>query len=213
MEALKQQWQDGIQALGVTPTVRLIDGGLHLLKQLLRWNRAYNLTAITDPEAILSRHLLDSLSPVPFLQGEHIADVGTGGGFPGLVLALALPDKRFALIDSHGKKLRFVRQMVHELELKNVSVHHARVQALDLRVDAVVCRAFATLPDIVDWCAHLAPGGQLLAMKGKYPKEELAALPQRVTVREIRPIHVPGLTADRHLVNLCLPEISDNKSE
>lgn len=179
---------------------------LKLLNELNDWNQRINLTAIRDPQQQLSKHLLDSLSIQSYLQGRYIADIGTGAGFPGLPLAVINPDKEFLLIDSINKKLRFVEHAAAVMQLSNVSVLHTRAQ--DYRpvrlFDCVVSRAMGSIENFVLWCGHLcAPQGRLLAMKGRYPEEELAAVPKGWRVVAVHELKIPGLDEQRHLVELC----------
>ncbi len=169
---------------------------------LLRWNQAYNLTAIRDPEAIVSRHLLDSASIVEEVRGR-LLDVGTGAGLPGMVLAILRPQMEVTLLDSNGKKIRFLRQMVSELALAHVQVVQARVEDPDTQLyDTISSRAFASLRDMAEGCLHrLAPGGRLLAMKGKYPADELQQLPAHLQV-QVQRLQVAHLDEERHLIIL-----------
>ena len=149
-----------------------------LLNELERWNRTYNLTAITKREDMVTHHLLDSLAVNPELQGSAIADVGTGAGFPGLPLAVLNPERRFTLIDSAGKKIRFVSHVAHALGLTNVEGIHARVESLrpEKPFETIVTRAFSPLPEMLEKVGPLCgPGTNVLAMKGKWPREEIAA--------------------------------------
>ncbi len=176
--------------------------GLILL--LAKWSRAYNLTAVRRPADMVTGHVLDALSIRPWLEGRRIADVGTGAGLPGLVLAVTEPGRHFTLVDSSSKKLRFVRQAVAELGLENVEVVHARVEgyAPEAGFDTVVCRAFAPLPRFVESSAHLITGhGKLLAQKGLSPDGELGALPPGWAATA-EPVTVPGLARTRHVVSL-----------
>jgi 16S rRNA (guanine527-N7)-methyltransferase len=176
---------------------------LRLLDELLRWNRAYNLTAITDREQMLTHHLLDSLSVAPFVQGSTLADVGTGAGFPGLPLALIAPQRRCVLIDANGKKQRFVAHAARTLGLSNVEAVHGRVeQARPARpFDTVVARACAALPQLLTWVAPLCgPGTRVLAMKGRVPEAEIAAVAEPWTLEAVVPLQVPGLNEERHLI-------------
>jgi len=171
-----------------------------LLDELERWNRTYNLTAITKHEDMVTHHLLDSLAVHPELQGTLIADVGTGAGFPGLPLAVLSPDRRFTLIDSAGKKIRFVSHAAHALGLTNVEAVHARVESLrpEKPFDTVVTRAFAPLSDMLEKVAPLCgPETHVLAMKGKWPQEEIAAIPLGWRVVRSRDLVVPGLRESR----------------
>lgn len=197
------QLQRGLAQLELSLPAQAQQQLLDYLALLQKWNRAYNLTAVRDPAAMVSRHLLDSLAVAPHLQGEYFADVGTGAGLPGIPLAIALPDKRFTLIDSNGKKIRFVTQAIAELKLPNVTARQCRVEDWQPqpRCDGVLSRAFASLADMAQGCEHLlAPGGALLALKGAYPVEELSALPERYKVDACLPLQVPGEAGERHLI-------------
>jgi len=171
-----------------------------LLDELERWNRTYNLTAIIKREEMVTHHLLDSLAVHAELQGTAIADVGTGAGFPGLPLAVLNPGRRFTLIDSAGKKIRFVSHIAHALGLINVEGLHARVESLrpEKPFDTIVTRAFAPLPEMLDKVAPLCgPETRVLAMKGKWPREEVAAIPTGWRVVHSRDLVIPGLKESR----------------
>ena len=176
---------------------------LQFVALLAKWNRAYNLTAVREPAAMLPRHLFDSLAVLPHLQGPRVLDVGSGAGLPGIPLALARPDMQFTLLDSNGKKTRFMTQAVTELGLPNVSVVQSRVEDYRAPVsfDTVITRAFAAVAEVVAATGRLcAPQGQLLLMKGAYPITELEALPPGYTLREAIRLQVPGLDAERHVL-------------
>ncbi len=168
-----------------------------------KWNKAYNLTSVRDPNEMLVRHILDSIVVAPHLEGNHFIDVGTGPGLPGIPLSIVCPDKQFTLLDSLGKRVRFLRQVQHELKLENITPVQARVEAFPAEppFDGVISRAFASLTDMVNWCQHL-PGqkGRFYALKGLRPDEEIAALPEGFTVEKIVALAVPGLEGERHLV-------------
>jgi 16S rRNA (guanine527-N7)-methyltransferase len=176
------------------------------LELLHKWNKAYNLTAIREPSAMVDLHLLDSLAVQPHLgDATHILDVGTGPGLPGMVLAILNPQRHFTLLDSNGKKTRFMFQARTSLGLENVTIVNDRVEAYHPEVpfDMIASRAFASLSDMVIWCRHLlAPQGCYLAMKGQYPQEELEALPADVTLASAAIIEVPGVEGQRHLLRL-----------
>jgi 16S rRNA (guanine527-N7)-methyltransferase len=181
-----------------------------LLDELERWNRTFNLTAIKSREEMLTHHLLDSLAIHADLVGTRIADVGTGAGFPGLPLALVQPSRRFTLIDSNGKKIRFVAHAARLLELSNVEPLQARAESLapDPPFDTVLARACAPLPQLLDTIGGLAgPATRVLAMKGKRPETELAALPRGWRVLGVRSLTVPGLDEARCLVTLA-PDVA-----
>ena len=174
-----------------------------LLDELERWNMAYNLTSIRGREAMITHHLLDSLSIHEHLRGTRIADVGTGAGFPGLPLAVASPQRQFTLLDSSGKKVRFVAHAARELGLGNVEAVQARVEDFKpgAPFDTVTARAFAALPDLLAGVrAICGPGTRVLAMKGRHPRAELEAIRPPWRVLETIPLEVPGLAEARHLV-------------
>ena len=191
-------------ALGVALTEPDARRLIRLLEELERWNRTYNLTAIRGHDAMLTHHLLDSLSVHADLRGATVADVGTGAGFPGLPLAVVNPGRHFTLMDSNGKKIRFVQHAVHELGLKNVEALHGRVEASEPRpFDTVVARAFAALPQLLFNVAPLCgPRTRVLAMKGKWPQDEIDALPPQWRYDESRELVVPGLDESRCVVVL-----------
>ncbi len=193
----------GADKMGVSLSDHTLEQLVHYLNMLQKWNKAYNLTAIRDAEKMVSLHLLDSLATLPFITGQKIIDVGTGPGLPGMVLAICLPDKEFTLLDSNGKKTRFLTQVKMEMGLKNVTVANERVEshAHQGAYDHVTSRAFASLEDMINWCLPLPSAtGNFLAMKGVYPEDELAQLPDTVTVETIKPLSVPTIDAERHMV-------------
>ena len=192
-------------ALGVALTEHDAARLRQLLEELARWNRQFNLTAITDFESMVSHHVLDSLAVHRYLHGTAIADAGTGAGFPGLPLALVNPERRFTLIDSNGKKIRFVSHAMRTLGLMNVEPLQTRVESLspERPFDTVVARAFAPLPELLETVAPLCGSEtRVLAMKGKWPKDELAAMPPCWRVAESHTLTVPGLGEDRCLITL-----------
>ena len=173
---------------------------------LQRWNRAYNLTAVRDPLEMIHRHVLDSLAVMPYLRGERCLDVGSGAGLPGLVLAVARPELSWALLDSNGKKCRFLRQAQVELDLDNVRVERSRVEDFypGARFSTIISRALSNLAAFVAGAGHLLiPGGRMLAMKGRYPKQELSTLGELGEQAEVVSVCFPGLEeGQRHLVIL-----------
>ncbi|WP_112481042.1 16S rRNA (guanine(527)-N(7))-methyltransferase RsmG [Vibrio variabilis] len=175
--------------------------------QLLdKWNKAYNLTSVRRPEEMLVKHILDSIIVGEHLEGERFIDVGTGPGLPGVPLAIMHPTKSFTLLDSLGKRIRFIKQVAHELKIKNVSPVQSRVEEFDAGegFDGVLSRAFASMTDMVNWCKHLPKpeSGRFYALKGQLHDQEIAELPSWCSVIEIKPLQVPELEGDRHLVIL-----------
>lgn len=173
------------------------------LALILKWNSAYNLTAVRDGEEMVTRHLLDSLVVAPFLADcQHIADVGTGPGLPGVPLAILYPDKQFTLIDSLGKRIVFLRQVRHLLGLPNIEPVQTRVEQYrtELTIDGVVSRAFASIGDMLKWCAHLSD--RFFAMKGAYPEAELLEVKAPFKVAAVHRLTVPGQEGERHLVEI-----------
>jgi 16S rRNA (guanine527-N7)-methyltransferase len=181
---------------------------LAFLELLARWNRVYNLTAVTDPAEMLVLHVLDSFSIAGDLRGPRVLDVGTGAGLPGVPLSIVHPQWEFVLLDSSAKKVRFLTQAAAELDLRNVVPVQARVERYEAApFDTIVGRAFASLARWLAAVRHLAyPGTRLLAMKGRFPGEELTGLPPGFLVDEVRPVRVPGLDAQRHVVRLTANE-------
>ncbi|HLT43803.1 MAG TPA: 16S rRNA (guanine(527)-N(7))-methyltransferase RsmG [Luteimonas sp.] len=201
-DPLRAALEAGLAALGSERA--LADPLLAYLALLQRWNATYNLTAIRDPEQMVTLHLLDSLAIVPHVAGiSRLADLGTGAGLPGIPLAIARPELQVTLVESNGKKARFLREAVRQLGLANARVAESRAEALDEpgAYKAITARALATLAEIIAVGEHLvAPGGRLLAMKGQRPDAELAALPAGWRLQSVHPLQVPGLAAERHLV-------------
>jgi 16S rRNA (guanine527-N7)-methyltransferase len=194
---------NGARAMGLALSSKQVDQLLQLLDELDRWNRAYNLTSIDGREERITHHLLDSLSVHAYLSGTKVADVGTGPGFPGLPLAIVNPSRRFTLIDSNNKKIRFVNHATRTLGLTNVTATHERVESMKLAepFDVVVARAFAPLPQLLEKVAPLCgPATQILAMKGKNAAAEASAVPPNWKVEQIHPLAVPSLNEDRFLV-------------
>lgn len=203
---LRQQIQRGASQLGIELSAAQLDALYAYLELLIKWNKAYNLTAIREPERMVSLHLLDSLAVHPYVQNaQRIIDVGTGPGLPGIVLAIMNPSKDFTLLDSNGKKTRFLFQAKTALNLANVSIINDRVEAYHLpqAFDIIVSRAFASLADMTHWCAHLRhQDGCFLAMKGQYPEAEIAAIRAQYQVRASHPLHITGVDGERHLLEI-----------
>ncbi|MBS3797008.1 16S rRNA (guanine(527)-N(7))-methyltransferase RsmG [Pseudoalteromonas sp. BDTF-M6] len=170
-----------------------------------KWNKAYNLTSVRDPKDMLVKHIMDSLVVAEHLKGQHYIDVGTGPGLPGMVLAIALPDTEFVLLDSLGKRVTFLKQVKHELGLKNVTPVQSRVEEYQpsVKLDGVLSRAFASIDDMLHWCAHLIDqDGRFIALKGQYPEQELAHLPDGFSFEQNIELRVPELEGERHLIIL-----------
>jgi 16S rRNA (guanine527-N7)-methyltransferase len=214
---LRERLLAGAQALGVALSEAQAAQLLDYLALLQKWNRVYNLTAVRDPQEMLTQHLLDSLAAVPPLQRwlaragraqPRLLDVGSGGGLPGVVFAVCCPALDVSCVDTVGKKAAFVQQAALALKLPNLHGLHARVETLATPFDVVSCRAFAALADFTAWSrGALAPDGVWLAMKGKHPSEELAALPAGVQVFHVEPLQVPGLAAERCIVWMRSAEV------
>lgn len=202
--ALTQLLREGVHALKLDLSEAQVTQLLDYLALLWKWNAVYNLTAVRDPSQMVTQHLLDSLAVVPaFADASNILDVGAGGGLPGIVLAVARPGMRVSMIDTVHKKTAFLTQVKVELGLANVTVYTARVEQLKVpqKFDVITSRAFAELADFIQWSEHLlGEGGRYIAMKGLMPQEEIARLPQGWKVAEVRPLTVPGLDAERHLI-------------
>jgi 16S rRNA (guanine527-N7)-methyltransferase len=178
---------------------------LAYLALLIKWNKAYNLTAVRDPDEMVSRHLLDSLSVVPFIAGDRWLDVGSGGGMPGIPLAILFPEMKVTVLDSNGKKTRFLTQVKLELKLDNLEVIHSRVEAFqpELPFTGIVSRAFSSLEDFTEWTRHLGDTDtRWLAMKGLHPADELVALPTDFHLDSAQALTVPGCQGQRHLLIL-----------
>ncbi len=194
--------QQGLQELKLAADEKQIDLLLTFITLIEKWNKAYNLTAVRDQEDMVRLHLLDSLAILPYLEGNRIADIGTGAGLPGIPLAIFLPNVEFTLIDSNSKKTRFVQQAILELQLKNVTVIHSRVEniQIDQLFSSLILRAFSNMQNIITLTRHLIDKqGIVFAMKGQNPSEELIKFTEQYT---IIPIKVPGVDAERCLIRI-----------
>jgi 16S rRNA (guanine527-N7)-methyltransferase len=195
---------DGARALQLDLSDTQIAQLMDYLALLSKWNSVYNLTAVRDPAQMVTQHLLDSLAAVPaFADAHNVLDVGAGGGLPGMVLAIARPDMQVSMIDTVHKKTAFLTQAKAELGLKNVTIYTARVEQLQVaqKFDVITSRAFAELADFVNWSGHLlSDGGRFIALKGVMPNEEIARLPAGWEATGVRPLQVPGMNAERHLI-------------
>ncbi len=199
-----------LQALLAKTTLEVSEQQVQLLIQyvelLHKWNKAYNLTSVRDPQQMLVKHIMDSLMVGEVLQGENFIDVGTGPGLPGIPLAILYPERNFVLLDSLGKRITFLRQVVFQLKLTNVQPIKARVEEylVETPFDGVLSRAFSSLNDMVSWCSHLISNeqGQFFALKGQYPTDELAQLPENIKLVSSHEIIVPELVGERHVIIL-----------
>ena len=204
-ESEREMLTRGAAEIGIALDRPLAESLLRLVDELELGNSQFNLTAIRDRPGMLRKHVLDSLTLQPYLHGVRVADVGTGAGFPGLALAIVDAQRRFTLIEATGKKARFVAQTAERIGCGNVQVVHSRAESYrpSELFDTVAARALSSLGDFVAHAGHLcAPGGRLLAMKGKRPEDEMAALPGSFRVLAVHRLRVPGLDDERHLVEL-----------
>ena len=202
-EDIERQLRAGMVGLGLESAGDTVYVLAKYLRLLARWNKAFNLTGPSSLKDMVARHVLDSLTVLPYLAGTAVLDVGTGAGLPGIPLAVLDPHRHYTLLDSKGKKTRFVTQAIGELGLDNIDVVQARVEAFapEQHFDTVVTRAFSSLTRFVQNCQHLtAAGGRLVALKGRYPDEELKPVLRAVTAVNVLPVYVPGLDAERHVV-------------
>jgi 16S rRNA (guanine527-N7)-methyltransferase len=194
---------NGIELLNLSIPITTQQKLLEYITLLQKWNKTYNLTAITDAKEIVIRHILDSLAIAPYITGDRILDVGTGAGLPGIPLALSLPEKQFVLLDSNSKKIRFLIYVKATLKITNIEIIHKRVEEYlpQLKFDNIVTRAFSSLQDMLDKTKHLYnTNGCLLAMKGKYPEQELQQY-----LATVQQINVPYLAEQRHLICINNP--------
>ena len=205
--------EDGIYELELEERLGGDELLIEYVTELMNWNRVYNLTSVRKPTDIVTRHILDSLTILPYLHGDRILDIGTGAGLPGIPLAIACPGREFVLLDSSSKKLRFVQQTLGILKLDNVTLEDSRVEEFqpETLFDTVICRAFSDLPDFYRYAARLCnEGGRMLAMKGVYPMTEVECLADKSVIEEVVSLKVPGLDAERHLVIMHAAESSQD---
>ncbi|PID46571.1 MAG: 16S rRNA (guanine(527)-N(7))-methyltransferase RsmG [Proteobacteria bacterium] len=198
-------WTRGIAQLGIA----ISDSQLTQLKKyielLQRWNKTYNLTAIRKMDDMIPAHIFDSLVVAPYIEGKNCLDVGSGAGLPGIPLAIIQPERHFTLLDTNGKKTRFIQQAIIELSLKNADVVQSRVESWkpDTLYDAIISRAFASISDFVNGCSmHLAKNGVFYAMKGQFPEDEMASLPKNFALESRHPLEVPYLVGERYLLKI-----------
>jgi len=200
---LQKQLEQGLEQIDLHLPQQAIQQLMDYLTLLQKWNKVYNLTAIRDPKEMLVKHLLDSLAVVPHISGQRLIDVGTGGGLPGIPLAICYPDRQVDLLDSNSKKTRFLIQAKAELNLVNTAVLHSRVEEYqpEALYDGVISRAFASMEDMLHWTEHLlADNGHWWAMKAQKDFEDYSKLPGLVKIDETIDLHVPGLNAERMLI-------------
>ena len=207
-DSLHSRLASGLKELGIAVPDSDQQRFIAYVRLLAKWNNAYNLTAVRDPEEMITRHVLDSLTLLPYLHGQRLLDIGSGAGLPGIPLAIARPDLAFTLIDANAKKTRFIVQAIGELGLKNVDAVQARVENYrpTHKFDTLMSRAFASIADMLTSTQHLcAPDGRFLAMKGVHPREELTVLPPGYALQQVVALKVPGLDAARHVVIITPP--------
>lgn len=203
--AVIKELKEGTVALGLPFSDNVFEALDVYLQLLIKWNGSFNLSGISNPDEMVSKHLLDSLAISPFITGKLIADIGTGAGLPGIPLAIANPDKHFILVDSNGKKTRFLFQAKLALKLKNITIENCRIEHYqsNQQIDIVLSRAFSSLSDMANKSAHLlAEDGFLLAMKGRYPEQEIDELTEGFLVAKVNKLQIPGEDAERHLVEI-----------
>jgi 16S rRNA (guanine527-N7)-methyltransferase len=170
-----------------------------------KWNKAYNLTSVREPRQMVVKHIVDSIVVAPFLEQLRYIDVGTGPGLPGIPLAIMCPDKQFVLLDSLGKRVRFMKQVAYELKIDNIQPVQSRVEDFvpEVKIDGVLSRAFASLKDMLHWCEHLVDSdGVFFALKGQLPVKELDELPSGFVLQDTIKLNVPGLDGERHIIKI-----------
>lgn len=202
---LSAQLEAYLAAINLPATAEQKKQLIDFVGMLNKWNKAYNLTSVRDPEAMLIRHIMDSLVVSKHLQGERFIDVGTGPGLPGIPLAIMNPNKTFVLLDSLGKRIRFQKQVAFELGIRNISSVESRVEAFqpEQKFDGVLSRAFASIQDMLTWCHHLpTENGQYYALKGQLNDEEMQQIPAGFVVKDIIELKVPKLDEQRHLLKI-----------
>jgi 16S rRNA (guanine527-N7)-methyltransferase len=203
MRERREQLTSGAAQLGLLLDDAAVDKLLAYLDLLYKWNRAYNLTAIRNEKEAIPRQLLDSLSILPFINEDPLLDIGSGGGLPGIPIAICRPGQKVTLLDSNSKKTRFLNQVKLELGLDNLQVVNERIEAWQPGIPPgiITSRAFASLGQMLDWCRHLlTPGTRLVAMKGQYPQQELDEISERNLKIEVEQVSIPGIDAERHIV-------------
>ncbi len=202
---LSAQLDSYLAEIKMTATPKQKQQLLNFVAMLAKWNKAYNLTSVRDPQQMLIRHIMDSLAASKYLVGERFIDVGTGPGLPGIPLAIMNPDKQFVLLDSLGKRIRFQKQVQFELSIDNIFSVESRVEAYqpEEKFDGVLSRAFASIEDMLHWCQHLPKDtGCFYALKGQLSDEEMAQLPDDFNVTDVFELKVPRLDEQRHLLRV-----------
>ncbi|WP_394252404.1 16S rRNA (guanine(527)-N(7))-methyltransferase RsmG [Vibrio profundi] len=206
MSALREKLDQLLSQTELEVTDKQREQLVGYVEMLNKWNKAYNLTSVRDPLDMMVKHILDSVIVSTHLQGQRFIDVGTGPGLPGIPLSIMNPECEFFLLDSLGKRIRFIKQVVHELGLQNVTPIQSRVEEFqpEEKFDGVLSRAFASMTDMVEWCHHLPKeqSGVFLALKGQHPRDEIDQLPEWCSVTDIKSLVVPELEGERHLVTL-----------
>jgi len=210
MSQLRTQLDELIAQTDLVVSEHQRDQLVGYVEMLNKWNKAYNLTSVRDPREMLVKHIMDSIIVSTHLHGERFIDVGTGPGLPGIPLSIMNPDKSFVLLDSLGKRIRFIKQVLHELKIENVIPLQSRVEEYqpEEKFDGVLSRAFASMTDMVEWCHHLPKNGSghFLALKGQLPQGEIEQLPEWCSVTDVKALNVPQLEGERHLVILSRKE-------
>lgn len=202
-QSLLQRLRNGVSVLDLTLTDTQLDALLDYLELMMKWNKAFNLSSIRDPMEAVDKHLVDSLSMVPLIEhGKHYLDIGAGAGLPGVPLSIAVPEARFTMVDSNGKKTRFIQQAIMTLSLANATVINSRIESLpDIDFDIVTARALGTLAQMTEWLGSRLVGERyLLAMKGVYPEQEMQALSSEFVVEDVKSLDVSVIDAERHAV-------------
>lgn len=198
--------QNGAEVLDLSLDADKIASFIEYLALFHKWNKSYNLSAIRNPDEMPAKHILDSLSILPYIKGKRIADIGTGAGLPGVPLAICLPQSTFCLLDANGKKTRFLFQVKQSLNLSNIEIMNTRVEnwQAEQKFDALLCRAYSSIPGIVESCSHLlASDGKIFAMKGLIPRDELREVEKSYIVDAIHKLNVPGVAGQRNLIVLA----------
>ncbi|MDU0353346.1 16S rRNA (guanine(527)-N(7))-methyltransferase RsmG [Paraglaciecola aquimarina] len=201
LSILQNSLEDCDLAISVAQQQKLIA----YVSMMDKWNKAYNLTSVRDPEQMIIKHIVDSIVVAPFLDGSEYIDVGTGPGLPGIPLAIMCPQKNFILLDSLGKRVRFMKQVAYELKIDNIQPVQSRVEEFnpEVKLDGVLSRAFASLKDMLHWCQHLIDSdGVFLALKGQLPVKEMSDLPEQFAVLDTIRLTVPKLEGERHIVKI-----------